>query len=87
MSLIAATRFRTPRHALRLAGLSASTLNYRHTRHIKTEPAYPGHIPLTSFENAFLAAGSALMSLADPRRAGKDGLNPIIFYGLSPSVP
>ena len=87
MSLVAATRFRTPRHALRLTGLSASMLNGlspRHTRHIRTEPAYPGHIPLTSFENAFLAAGSALMSLADPRRAGKDA---IIFYGLSPNIP
>jgi hypothetical protein len=76
MSLVtAATRFRTPRHTLRLAGLSASPLNCaspRHTRHIKTEPAYPGHIPLNFFENAFLAAGSGLMSLADPRRAGAD---------------
>ena len=77
MSLLtAATRFHAPRHALRLAGLSVLTLNRaspRQTRYIKTEPAYPGHIPLNWFENAFLAAGSALMSLADPRRAGKDG--------------
>ncbi|KAL4075068.1 coenzyme Q biosynthesis protein Coq4-domain-containing protein [Scleroderma yunnanense] len=31
-------------------------------------PAYPGHIPLTPFENAFLAVGSALMAFIDPRR-------------------
>ncbi|THU80726.1 Coq4-domain-containing protein [Dendrothele bispora CBS 962.96] len=31
-------------------------------------PVYPGHIPLTSFENAFLAVGSGLMSLSDPYR-------------------
>ncbi|EGN92393.1 hypothetical protein SERLA73DRAFT_191268 [Serpula lacrymans var. lacrymans S7.3] len=31
-------------------------------------PAYQGHIPLNRFENAFLAAGSALISLANPRR-------------------
>ncbi|THU89667.1 coenzyme Q biosynthesis Coq4 [Dendrothele bispora CBS 962.96] len=34
-----------------------------------TKPAYPGHIPLNAFENAFLAVGSAVMSLADPYRA------------------
>jgi len=33
-------------------------------------PAYPGHIPLTPFENAFLAVGSALMAFIDPRRGG-----------------
>ncbi|KAF5370449.1 hypothetical protein D9615_009720 [Tricholomella constricta] len=38
------------------------------TRFSSTTPAYKGHIPLNWFENAFLAAGSAVMSLADPRR-------------------
>ncbi len=82
MTLLAtATRFRTPRHTLRLVGLSASTLRRDtpcHARHIKTEPAYPGHIPLNWFENTFLAAGSALMSFTDPRRAGKS--YPICFH-------
>ncbi|KAH9173647.1 coenzyme Q biosynthesis protein Coq4-domain-containing protein [Lactarius sanguifluus] len=55
MSLLAAaTRFRTPRHTLRLVGLSAPDLS---------QPAYPGHIPLNWFENAFLAAGSAFMNV------------------------
>ena len=36
----------------------------------RPQPAYPGHIPLTPFENSFLAVGSALMSLIDTRRAG-----------------
>ncbi|KAJ6620071.1 putative COQ4 protein, responsible for restoring ubiquinone biosynthesis [Mycena sp. CBHHK59/15] len=31
-------------------------------------PAYEGHIPLNWFENGVLAVGSAVMSLADPRR-------------------
>ncbi|KAF9243536.1 ubiquinone biosynthesis protein Coq4 [Melanogaster broomeanus] len=31
-------------------------------------PAYPGHIPLNTFENTFLSVGSALMALIDPRR-------------------
>ncbi|KIJ11973.1 hypothetical protein PAXINDRAFT_83603 [Paxillus involutus ATCC 200175] len=31
-------------------------------------PAYPGHIPLNTFENAFLTLGSALVALIDPRR-------------------
>ncbi|KAF8072202.1 ubiquinone biosynthesis protein COQ4, mitochondrial [Lyophyllum atratum] len=38
------------------------------TRFNSTTPAYKGHIPLNWFENAFLAVGSAVMSLADPRR-------------------
>ncbi|KAF8340325.1 coenzyme Q biosynthesis protein Coq4-domain-containing protein [Cantharellus anzutake] len=31
-------------------------------------PAYPGHVPLNWFENAFLAAGSAVMGLVSPNR-------------------
>ncbi|KAF9444463.1 ubiquinone biosynthesis protein COQ4, mitochondrial [Macrolepiota fuliginosa MF-IS2] len=37
-------------------------------REITTKPAYEGHIPLNWFESTFLAAGSAVMALADPRR-------------------
>lgn len=33
-------------------------------------PNYPGHIPLTLVERGVLAAGSALGSLLNPRRAG-----------------
>ncbi|KAG6844404.1 Ubiquinone biosynthesis protein [Tephrocybe sp. NHM501043] len=33
-----------------------------------TPPAYEGHIPLNWFENTVMAVGSAVMSLADPRR-------------------
>lgn len=71
MSLLAATRI--PQRSLPLTVLSAPILHRlspRHTRSAKSEPAYPGHIPLNSFENAFLAVGSAFMSLANPRRAG-----------------
>lgn len=35
-----------------------------------TKPAYEEHIPLNWAENAFLAVGSAVMSLVDPRRGG-----------------
>ncbi|KAG6331539.1 hypothetical protein ID866_7549 [Astraeus odoratus] len=41
-----------------------------HTANSSRIPAYPGHIPLTPFENAFLAVGSAVMALIDPRRGG-----------------
>ena len=34
------------------------------------QPAYEGHIPLNSFENAFLAVGSGVMSFLDPYRGG-----------------
>ena len=33
-------------------------------------PNYEGHIPLNVFERGALAAGSAIMSLMNPRRAG-----------------
>ncbi|KAJ8088528.1 Ubiquinone biosynthesis protein [Marasmius tenuissimus] len=41
------------------------SLNFRRSI---TKPAYPGHVPLNWFENAFLAAGSAVMALMDPKR-------------------
>jgi ubiquinone biosynthesis protein COQ4 len=46
--------------------------NAGYARSINTTPAYEGHIPLNWFENAFLAAGSAVMSLVDPRRGGTE---------------
>ena len=33
-------------------------------------PNYEGHVPLNVFERGALAAGSAVMSLLNPRRAG-----------------
>ena len=41
-----------------------------------TKPLYDGHIPLNWFENAFLAVGSAVMSLVDPRRGGMLSVSP-----------
>lgn len=63
----------------RSAHLSSRSLTSGHvplanvsgTRLASTTPAYEGHIPLNWFENAFLAVGSAVMSLANPRRGGK----------------
>ena len=43
---------------------------YVQQRRVADKPSYEGHIPLNWFENAFLAVGSAVMSLADPRRGG-----------------
>lgn len=40
-------------------------------REKSSEPAYEGHIPLNCFENAFLAVGSAVMALYDPKRGGE----------------
>ena len=45
--------------------------NAGYARSINT-PAYEGHIPVNWFENAFLAVGSAVMSLVDPRRGGAE---------------
>ena len=46
--------------------------NPGYARSINTPPAYEGHIPVNWFENAFLAVGSAVMSLVDPRRGGAE---------------
>jgi len=74
MSLLTTARSHIPRRSLHLNVLASPVLHCpspRYTRSVKTEPAYPGHIPLNWFENAFMAVGSAFMSLADPRRGGK----------------
>ena len=46
------------------------------------QPAYEGHIPLNWFENAFLAVGSAVMSLVDPRRGG-NSCTPFVWVLLT----
>ncbi|KAI0067233.1 Coq4-domain-containing protein [Artomyces pyxidatus] len=57
-------------HYLRPTVSYISLLHVRppQTRSLKTPPAYPGHIPLNWFENAFLAVGSAFMALSSPKR-------------------
>lgn len=32
---------------------------------------YPGHVPLNSLENAFLAVGSGVVGVSDTRRGGE----------------
>ena len=54
-----------------LSVLATPLLANRNTRSVSTGPAYPGHIHLNWFENAFLFAGSGLMALMDPYRGGK----------------
>ncbi|KAJ8693105.1 Ubiquinone biosynthesis protein [Pleurotus ostreatus] len=54
-------------------------------RHQSTKPAYEGHIPLNWFENAILAAGSAFMSLANPRRG--DMVAALAETTAGPSLP
>ena len=52
--------------------IAASRRNAPHEqmRSKSTQPAYEGHIPLNTFESAFLAVGSGLMALMNPRRGG-----------------
>ena len=79
MSGLCALRSSAPRLASRkIAHNSAISIpkatasrKAQQTRSVGNKPAYEGHIPLNSFENAFLAVGSAFMSLADPRRGGE----------------
>jgi hypothetical protein len=64
---------------LRSNGVLTSSYHCRKWMSSKTStPAYPGHIPLNWFENTFLAAGSAVMALVDPRRGGT---SEILFFG------
>lgn len=44
---------------------------YQTSSLLHRSPAYPGHVSLNTFENAFLTVGSALMAFMDPRRGGK----------------
>ncbi|THH08930.1 hypothetical protein EW145_g2375 [Phellinidium pouzarii] len=49
---------------------AAASPHNRHRRYESTKAAaYDGHIPLNWFENAFLAVGSGIVLLTDPRRA------------------
>ncbi len=57
-------------NALKLGLASIPKRNAWRRRCISSTPAYEGHIPLNWFENTFLAVGSAVMALADPRRGG-----------------
>jgi ubiquinone biosynthesis protein COQ4 len=72
MSCLSSSRI-ISRRACRHAPSLGATIVRRpcQIRFINTQPAYPGHIPLNCFENAVLAVGSAVMSLADPRRGGE----------------
>ncbi|KAF8630509.1 hypothetical protein AX15_002879 [Amanita polypyramis BW_CC] len=54
-------------------------------RFIHRVPAYDGHIPLNWLENAFLAVGSAVMSLADPKRG--DLIAALAETTSGPSLP
>ena len=68
--------FRSTQRTLSSAVPSTLCRNVRprfsgYARSIST-PAYEGHIPVNWFENAFLAVGSAVMSLVDPRRGGAE---------------
>jgi len=54
--------------ALKLGLASIPKRNAWRQRCMSSTPAYEGHIPLNWFENTFLAVGSAVMALADPRR-------------------
>jgi ubiquinone biosynthesis protein COQ4 len=60
-----------PAHRNSLISLDLRTKHLHGIRAINNQPAYDGHIPLNWFENAFLAVGSAVMSLVDPRRGGE----------------
>ena len=54
--------------------LIPASRTFRTSSLLHRSPAYPGHIPLNTFENAFLTVGSALMAFMDPRRGGKPPL-------------
>ena len=44
----------------------------------RPSPNYNGHVPLTILERGAIAAGSAIMSLVNPRRGGKFGARALI---------
>ncbi|KAG9015157.1 Ubiquinone biosynthesis protein [Tulasnella sp. JGI-2019a] len=54
--------------AARFFGLGLQVAPSRSFFSKPTEPAYPGHYPLNTLQNAFMAVGSAVAALRDPRR-------------------
>ena len=69
--------------ALRLAlvdsGRSFSVLN-------RPPRKYEGHVPLTNLERGALAAGSAVMSLLNPRRGGTYVYFPVHLSSVKPNA-
>lgn len=68
------TSIALPRAFLRLPASSrpAAALSVRKFSVLnRPPPNYEGHVPLTTIERGALAAGSAVMSLLNPRRGGK----------------
>jgi ubiquinone biosynthesis protein COQ4 len=70
MSLLSASRRVAGPLAARVAFSNVLPAAVFQPRRNVSQPAYDGHIPLNWAENAFLAVGSAVMSLMDPRRGG-----------------
>ena len=70
MTLLSASRRLASPLAARVAFSNVLPAAVFQQRRNVSQPAYDGHIPLNWAENAFLAVGSAVMSLLDPRRGG-----------------
>ncbi|KAL0953293.1 hypothetical protein HGRIS_004542 [Hohenbuehelia grisea] len=81
---MSAIRF-LPNRGLTRTVLKPLTHTRSSLRTVVTKPAYEGHIPLNWAENAFLAAGSAIMSIADPRRG--DMVAALAETTAGPSLP
>jgi len=88
MFLLSASRRVVGPSATRVTFASALPAAVFQLRRNVSQPAYDGHIPLNWAENAFLAVGSAVMSLMDPRRGGAFAIKFWRFCGLiiSPQI-
>ena len=51
--------------------ISTSRRTFQTSSLLRRSANYPGHVPLSTFENVFLTAGSAFMAFMDPRRGGR----------------
>ncbi|KAK2460262.1 hypothetical protein APHAL10511_007651 [Amanita phalloides] len=81
---------RLPTKSLSSQLLARQTVSYTRRQNnlrcfVHNTPAYEGHIPLNRFENAFLAVGSAVMSLVDPKRG--DMIAALAETTAGPSLP
>ena len=50
---------------------ASRSLTFGGSRRGAANKAYPDHIPLSTFEHAFLTVGTGLTALLDPRRGGE----------------
>jgi hypothetical protein len=84
MVSISSTAWKVVNHlGVAVTAAQAAAPVLKHVAHARSTVNYPGHIPLSSLENALLVVGSAVVGVLDTRRGGEMRTHPVIIniYG------